>query len=210
MYLFLVADERTEHGLSSAGITGIAVAGFIVFGLLLAIIRACAQRKFSRMQTRRLSISTQSLIGPEQIITDGSRVSSPLAARRTSRSTELFTHKSSLILNFMWPSDLDLWAICFEIRHNVVSCEAKIISKFEVSVTIQNWVLVHFLYTDLNYIDLTTSVSKIHNDLQVYLSSYNLNFFCDFLSWGDDDRWTNGRMDGRNTVHNVTVMERAA
>lgn len=74
--------ERTEHGLSSAGITGIAVAGFIVFGLLLAIIRACAQRKFSRMQTRRLSISTQSLIRPEQIITDGSRVSSPLAARR--------------------------------------------------------------------------------------------------------------------------------
>ena len=68
--------------LSSGVIGGIAVVGFVLLGLMLA---ACSVLMRQKIRSQRLSVSTQSLIAPGQIITDGSRLNSPLTARRMSQ-----------------------------------------------------------------------------------------------------------------------------
>jgi len=82
--------------LSSGVIGGILVGGFFLLGLMLAVCRVFLRQK---IQSQRLSVSTQSLIGPGQVITDGSRVNSPLTARRMSQRANS-SHRNNIFSSF--------------------------------------------------------------------------------------------------------------
>ena len=84
MFVSLAAGKPK---LDSGGVTGVAIVGFFLLGLMLAICRACAHRRNVRIR----SISTQSLLVPQDVATDGSRVNSPLTLRRMShRASSLY------------------------------------------------------------------------------------------------------------------------
>ena len=57
--------------LSSGAISGIGVVGFVLLIVFLTICRICIMSRRIVQPSQRRSISTQSLIGPNQIRTDG-------------------------------------------------------------------------------------------------------------------------------------------
>ena len=87
----LVADGgQHSSNLGSAGYTGIGIVGFLIIGIFLTICRCALRRNTERIRSQQRTTSTQSLLRPEHVVIDGSRVSSPGAPRSMSH------HASSL------------------------------------------------------------------------------------------------------------------